>query len=189
MLGDRPLLPKATAMWLLDNTTLTFAQIGAFCDLHELEIQALADGDVHAAVRPIDPISANQVTLEEIKRCEQDSTARLQMARSNLPKALPRVRGPRYTPLTKRSDKPDAIFFLIKNYPELSDAQICKLIGTTKNTISKIRDKSHWNLKNLRTVDPVESGLCSLAEFQSALRKAQAKNPVAQPALVQEQQA
>ena len=177
MVTERPLLPKATATWLLEKTTLTFAQIGQFTGLHELEIQALADGEIHAAVRPMDPIAAGHLTLDEIKRGEADPAYVLKIAKSNLPKPLNRVKGPRYTPLTRRSEKPDAIYFLLKNHPELSDAQICKLVGTTKNTILKIRDKSYWNLKNLKGADPVEIGLCSLLEYERALEKARAKNP------------
>lgn len=171
----RPLLPKATAAWLLDNTALTFDQIGEFTGLHGLEIQALADGEVYAQIRPADPVAANQLTLDEIHRCEADPAARLTLATNTLPKALPRVKGPRYTPVTKRGEKPDAIFYLIKNYPELGDAAICKLIGTTKTTIARIRDKEHWNQKNLKSMNPVELGLCSLAEFNLALEKARAK--------------
>ena len=171
----RPLLPKATAAWLLENTALTFEQIGTFSGLHSLEIQALADGEVHAQIRPADPVAANQLTLEEIRRCEADPDARLTLVSNTLPKALPRVKGPRYTPVTKRGEKPDAIFYLIKTHPELSDAAICKLIGTTKTPIARIRDKEHWNQKNLKSINPVELGLCSLAEFNVALEKASTK--------------
>jgi hypothetical protein len=167
----RPLMPKATAAWLLDNSTLTFQQIAEFCGLHELEVQALADGEGGYAVRPLDPIAAHQITEAEIRRCEKDASLRLNMATSTLPKPKPRTKGPRYTPLTKRGEKPDAIAWLVKQHPGLSDTQISKLIGTTKGTISKIRDKSHWNMANIKPSHPVELGLCTMTELEQVVAK------------------
>jgi uncharacterized protein len=176
--APHPLMPKATAAWLLEHTTLTFQQISDFCGLHELEVQALADAEGDAIVRPLDPVAMRQLTLEEIRRCEKDEKARLQLAHSNLPKPKPRTKGPRYTPLTKRGDKPNAIAWLVKHHPELSDAQISKLIGTTKGTISKIRDKSHWNMLNIKPSHPVELGLCTLPELEQAVSRTGKPRPV-----------
>jgi len=168
-----PLMPKATAVWLVENTTLTFEQIGNFCGLHKLEIQAIADGEVAAGILGLDPLMNGQLTAEEIKRCEADSRAHLKMLRSELPQPATRTKGPRYTPVSKRADKPDAISYLIKTYPELLDAQVARLLGTTKDTIAKIRDKSHWNASNIKPRNPVLLGLCKQVDLDAALKRAQ----------------
>ncbi|WP_342236375.1 DUF1013 domain-containing protein [Inquilinus sp. OTU3971] len=176
-MNKQPLMPKATAVWLVENTSLSFDQIAAFCGLHELEIRAIADGEVAIGMVGLDPIVNGQLTQAEIDRCQADPNARLRMAVSDMPQPVARSKGPRYTPVTKRGDKPDAIAYLLKEHPELSDAQICKLIGTTKPTIQAIRDKSHWNSPNLKPRSPVMVGLCSYLELDAALTKARANLP------------
>lgn len=176
-MNKQPLMPKATAVWLVENTSLSFDQISAFCGLHELEIRAIADGEVAIGMVGLDPIVNGQLTQAEIERCQADPSARLRMAVSDMPQPVARSKGPRYTPVTKRGDKPDAIAYLLKEHPELSDAQICKLIGTTKPTIQAIRDKSHWNSPNLKPRSPVMVGLCSYLELDAALTKARANLP------------
>jgi hypothetical protein len=166
------LMPKATAVWLIDNTGLSFEQIGAFCGLHPLEVQGIADGEVAIGIVGQDPIANGQLTAEEIKRCEEDGAANLKMAKSDIPQPLTRTKGPRYTPVSKRQDKPDAVAWLIRHHPELSDAQISRLIGTTKQTIAAIRDRSHWNTANLRPRDPVLLGLCTQTDLNAAILKA-----------------
>lgn len=170
---NKPLMPKATAVWLVENTVLTFEQIAAFCGLHVLEVQAIADEEVAVGMQGIDPIANGQLTREELQRCEADSNARLEMAKSDIPQPSARGEGPRYTPVSKRQDKPDAIAWLLRYYPELSDAQIGRLIGTTKPTINQIRDRTHWNTPNLRPRSPVELGLCKQEDLNTALEKAQ----------------
>ncbi len=167
-----PLMPKATAVWLVENTTLTFDQIGMFCGLHKLEVQAIADGDVATGILGLNPTMNGQLTAEEIKRCEGDSRAHLKMTRSELPQPVVRSKGPRYTPVSKRADKPDAVAYLIKTYPELLDAQVARLLGTTKDTISKVREKSHWNATNIKPRNPVLLGLCKQADLDAALKRA-----------------
>ncbi len=167
-----PLMPKATAVWLVDNTTLTFDQIAEFCGLLPLEVQAIADGEVAPGMQGIDPTSNGQLELDEIKRCEADPTAELKMAAQTLPQPRVRTKGPRYTPISKRADKPDAIAWLLKSYPQLSDAQISRLVGTTKATIEKVRDRSHWNSPNIKPRNPVELGLCTAPELSEAVAKA-----------------
>ena len=166
-----PLMRKATAVWLLDNTTLTFKQIADFCGLHELEVNGIADGEVDSGIRGVDPIINNQITKEEIKRCEEDSSADLILFKNPAADGEKRSKGPRYTPLSKRQDKPAAIAWIVKFHPELSDGQISKLIGTTKNTIQAIRDRTHWNINNLTPTDPVILGLCKQTELEAALEK------------------
>jgi hypothetical protein len=168
-------MPKATAVWLIENTTLTFNQIASFTNLHELEIQALADGEVGSGMVGSNPILHHELTTEEIKRCEADSAARLQMLKSNLPTPKARSKGPKYTPISKRGDKPDAIAHLLKNNPELADSQIVKLIGTTKNTINAVRERTHADMVNIKAKDPVILGLCSQTELNAAIEKAQKK--------------
>ncbi len=169
-----PLMPKATAIWLVDNTILTFDQIAVFCSLHPLEVQGIADGDVAQNMAGQDPITTNQLTREEIDRCEGDATAQLQIIASDMP-APKKRKGPRYTPVSKRQDRPDAIAWLVRNHAELSDAQIGKMIGTTKPTISAIRERTHWNISNMKPTDPVTLGLCSQIELDEAILKAAAK--------------
>ena len=166
------LMPKATAVWLVDNTTLTFDQIAEFCSLHRLEVQGIADGEVAVGIQGLDPIGNSQLTREEIERCEQDPDARLQMLKLDLPEPAKRTKGPRYTPVAKRQDKPDAIAWLLRHHPELRDSQIAKLIGTTKTTIEAIRERSHWNSPNIRPRDPVLLGLCAQGELNAAVERA-----------------
>jgi len=166
------LMPKATAVWLIENTALTFLQIADFVEMTEIEIEALANEEVERGLIGHDPIRNNILTSEEIKRCEADPEARLQLKkRSDLPSIKKRSKGPRYTPVSKRGDKPDAIAFILKNYPEISDAQICKLVGTTKPTIAAIRERTHPNTANLKPRHPADLGLCSYTEFEKAYEK------------------
>lgn len=166
------LMPKATAVWLVDNSTLTFLQIGALCSLHELEVQAIANGEVAIGIVGLDPIVNGQLTKDELQRCEADPAARLEVAESDIPQPVARHKGPRYTPVSKRADKPDAIAWMVRNQPDLSDAQIGRLIGTTKPTITAVRDKTHWNSSNLQPRSPVEVGLCTHMELRDAVIKA-----------------
>lgn len=168
----KPLMPKATAVWLIENTALTFRQIGAFCNLHELEVQSIADEEVAIGMVGYDPIANGQLTREEISRCEADPAALLSMAEDRIPRPAPRTKGPRYTPVTRRGDKPDAIAWLVKQFPDLTDAQISRLIGTTKQTIQKIRERSHWNMSNITARDPVGLGLCNREDLDRELAKA-----------------
>jgi uncharacterized protein len=172
---SQPMMPKATALWMIENTGLSFKQIADFCGLHELEVQALADGDVMGGMAPLDPVQSGQVTAEEIKRGEADPESRLRMVRTENPQPMPRAKGARYTPISKRQDKPEGIAWLLKNHPELSDAQICKLLGTTKSTIAAVRDRTHWNSPNIRPRDPVDIGLCTYADFTKAVEIARAR--------------
>ena len=166
-----PLMPKATAVWLIDKTALTFGQIADFCGMHPLEVQAIADGEVAQGIVGYDPVANGQLTAEEIKRCEADSTAKLRLAASTMP-APKRLRGARYTPVAKRNDRPDAIAFLLRNYPQLTDAQIGKLLGTTKDTIEKVRGRTHWNSANIKPRDPVILGLCSQTDLNAMVAQA-----------------
>ena len=168
---EYPLMRKATAVWLLDNTTLTFRQIANFCGLHELEVSGIADGEVASGIRGIDPIINSQLTAEEIKRCEADEQLDLQLFKNPAAVGEKKSRGPKYTPLSKRQDKPAAIAWLVKFHPEITDGQISKLIGTTKNTIKAIRERTHWNINNLTPTDPVILGLCKQIELQKILDK------------------
>ncbi len=170
-----PLMPKATAVWLIDNTTLTFRQVSEFCGLHELEVSGIADGEVAIGVKGFDPIANHQLTADEIKRCEDDPKARLQLFHNPASEGETKRRGPRYTPLSKRQDRPAAIAWLVKFHPELSDGQISKLVGTTKPTIQSIRDRTHWNISSIQPVDPVALGLCKQLELDAAVAKATAK--------------
>lgn len=168
-----PLMPKATAAWLVDNTALTFDQIADFCGLHPLEIQALADGEVNAGIMGASPLLNGELTAEEIARCEKNTNARLKMTKTDLPKPRARSKGPRYTPVTKRAEKPNAIAHLIKKYPDLADVQIVRLIGSTKPTVASIRNKTHPNIATLKPVDPVSIGLCTAVELEKAVQKAE----------------
>ena len=171
-----PLMPKATAVWLVDNTGLTFEQIADFCGLHPLEVKGIADEDVAKGIKGMDPVTSGQLTREQIEAAEKNPKLRLKMA---VPKhKMPNVRqkrAPRYTPVSKRQDKPDAVFWLIRNHPEFADSDIIKLIGTTKATIAKIRERSHWNAANIKAVDPVTLGLCSQLELDMAVSRVGAK--------------
>jgi uncharacterized protein len=167
-----PLMPKATAVWLVENTSLSFDQIGEFCGLHPLEIQAIADGEVAVQMVGLDPVANGQLSLEEIERCQKDPNARLQIAKQAHPVELVKRSGPRYTPIAKRQDKPDAIAWLLKNHPELSDGQISKLVGTTKPTIAAVRDRTHWNSTNIKPRHPVALGLCTMEMLEAAVTRA-----------------
>ena len=167
-----PLMPKATAVWLVENTSLTFDQIGEFCGLHPLEVQAIADGEVAVQMQGLDPVANGQLTLEEIARAQKDPSYRLKLSAEAVPVPVVKHRGPRYTPIAKRQDKPDAIAWLLKSHPELSDGQISKLIGTTKPTIQAVRDRTHWNSPNIKPRHPVAVGLCTLAELDAAVARA-----------------
>ncbi|MDR3438007.1 cell cycle transcriptional regulator TrcR [Telmatospirillum sp.] len=163
-----PLMPKATAVWLVENTMLSFEQIAAFCGMHALEVQAIADGEVAVGIVGLDPVANGQVTREEIERCEKNDTIDLRLL--SVPDlGLQKTKGARYTPVSKRQDKPDAIAWLLKHHPELSDAQLCKLIGTTKDTIAKVRDRSHWNAANIKPRNPVTLGLCTEPDLEKAV--------------------
>jgi hypothetical protein len=170
-----PIMAKATAVWLVDNTMLTFKQIGDFCGLHELEIQGIADGEVASGIKGFDPISNNQLDQAEIERALESPSYKLILKHNPSAEGETKKRGPRYTPLSKRQDRPSAIAWLVKFHPELTDAQISKLVGTTKPTILTIRDRSHWNISNIQPVDPVALGLCKQLELDAAVRKAAEK--------------
>jgi hypothetical protein len=169
-------MPKATAVWLVDNTKLTFEQIAHFCGLHELEVQAIADGEVAIGMQGLDPVAAGQVSKEEIARCELDPDARLTISEPTVPMPKARQKGARYTPIAKRQDRPDAIAWLLRNYPELSDAQVSRLIGTTKPTITSVRDRSHRNAANIKPQSPVYLGLCSAADLEKAVAIARSRS-------------
>jgi len=166
-----PLMPKATAVWLIDNTALSFTQIGDFCGLHSLEVQGIADGEVAVGIVGHDPISNGQLTQEELDRCQGDPKARLVLSTPVADVPQPRRRGGRYTPVSRRGDRPDAIAWLIKFHPELSDAQIGKLVGTTKTTITAVRDKTHWNTQTIKPRDPVSLGICTQVELDAFVKK------------------
>lgn len=165
------LMPKATAVWLIENTMLTFRQIADFTLLTEIEVEALANEEIGRGLVGRNPIEHRELTQDEITKCEADAAARLRMAKRELPPVKTRSKGPRYTPISKRSDKPDAIAFILKNHPEITDAQICKLVGTTKPTVASVRDRSHPNTPNLRPRHPAELGLCTYQEFETAVAK------------------
>jgi uncharacterized protein len=164
-----PLMPKATAVWLVENTALSFEQIAEFCGMHPLEVQGIADGDVSGGIRGLDPVASGQLTLDEIARCEKDPKARLQILNTAKQYISKKTKGSRYTPVARRQDKPDAIAWLVKNYPTLSDAKIAKLVGTTKNTIEAVRGKTHWNSGNIKPRDPVLLGLCTQTHLDAAI--------------------
>lgn len=172
-----PLMPKATAVWLVENTGLSFEQIADFCGMHELEVQAIADGEVAVGMIGRDPVAGGELTQVEIEKGEKDAGYKLKIRIQDLPQPVARAKGPRYTPVTKRGDKPDAIAWLLKSHPELSDAQLCKLIGTTKTTIAAVRDKTHWNAANIKPRNPVLLGLCSQRELEAALEKSKKNRP------------
>jgi hypothetical protein len=171
-----PLMPKATAVWLVDNTSLTFEQIAQFCGLHVLEVKGIADGDVAHGIKGMDPISSGQLSREEIAAAEDDTTHRLKLSEPKV--EVPEVktkRGPRYTPVSRRQDRPNAILWLLKNHPELKDSQVMRLVGTTKPTILAIRERSHWNSPNLQAQDPVTLGLCTQIDLDGEVKKAAAR--------------
>ena len=163
-----PLMPKATAAWLVDNTTLTFEQIANFCQIHTLEVQAIADDEI--SILGVSPIDQGQLTKEDIDLCQEDPTRSLTLLQETSEKHR-RTPGVRYVPIAKRQDKPDAVAWMLRNYGELKDSQIIRLLGTTKNTIEKIRTRSHWNIQNIHPRDPINMGLCTQADIDSALGK------------------
>ena len=171
MTQELPLMRKATAVWLVENTSLTFTQIANFCGLHELEVQGIADGDVASGIIGQNPINSGQLTREEISRCENNSKAdlALKQSASDIIKASAKKKTGKYTPIARRSDKPDGIFYLLKYYPEITNVKIKKLIGTTDKMIDSIRNKTHWNMKNLKPRDIVLLGLCSQSQFNDVL--------------------
>ncbi len=175
-----PLMPHATASWLVDNTALSFTQIADFCGLHILEVQAMADDLASAKYTGRDPVHSGELTHEEIERGQADADYSLKMQKA--PVDVSRTKGPRYTPVSKRQDKPDGIAWILRNHPEISDAQIGRLIGTTRNTINAIRDRSHWNIANIQPKDPVTLGLCSQRELDAAVAKAAKRVAATEPA-------
>jgi hypothetical protein len=183
-MSDTPLMPKATAVWLVENTSLTFEQIADFCGLHVLEVKGIADGDVAHGIRGSDPITSGQLTREEIARAQKDPSYRLKLSRSKgfIPE-IKSKRAPKYTPVSRRHDRPNAILWLLRHHGELRDTQIMRLVGTTKTTIESIRERTHWNSANLQPQDPVALGLCSQidldAEVQKAAKRAEEERPEA----------
>ena len=180
------LMPKATAVWLVDNTALSFDQIAQFCTLHALEVKAIADGEAAQGIKGLDPVMTGQLSREEIARGEADPTHRLKLSDPKVRVPESKRRAPRYTPLSKRQDRPNAILWLVKNHPELKDAQISRLVGTTKSTIEQIRNRSHWNSANLTPMDPVTLGLCSQIDLDFEVEKAAKSLPPADPNAVTE---
>ncbi len=168
----QPLMPKATAVWLIENTALSFQQIADFCGLHLLEVQSIADDEVAIGMVGFNPVTNGQLTKEEIQRCSADPDAKLEMATPSVVIPEPKKKGPRYTPVARRQDRPDAISWMLRNFPELSDGQISRLIGTTKPTINGVRDRTHWNISNIKPRDPVSLGLCSREDLAAAIEQA-----------------
>ena len=171
---DVPLMPRATAVWLVENTTITFKQIAEFCNLHELEIKGIADGDVAKGIKAYNPILAGQLTREEIEESSKDVNRPLTLNKKVLDIKSEKKTN-KYVPLSKRQDRPEAVLWLTKNYPQLSDGQIVKLVGSTKNTVNSIRKKNYWNSSNLSPKDPVVSNLCSQIDIKNAIDKAERK--------------
>jgi uncharacterized protein len=176
------LMPKATAVWLVENTALSFKQIADFCTLHPLEVQGIADGDVAGGIKGVSPIQNGQLTRDEITRAEADENYKLKLSEPKVKVAAPKRRGPRYTPTSRRHERPNAIKWLVRNHPELKDAQIMRLVGTTKSTIESVRDGGHWNSANLTAMDPVTLGLCSQMELDMEVRKAARSAGIAEDA-------
>jgi len=177
-MSHMPLMPKATAVWLVDNTSLSFEQIADFCKLHPLEVKGIADGEVAQGIKGLDPVASGQLTREQLDAAIADPNHKLEMAEAKvrLPEAKPK-KGPRYTPVSKRQDRPNAILWLVRNHAELKDAQIMRLVGTTKSTIQSVRDRSHWNSQNLAPMDPVTLGLCSQIDLDNEVRRASKGRP------------
>ncbi|SKA34934.1 DUF1013 domain-containing protein [Consotaella salsifontis] len=184
-MAQQLLMPKATAVWLVDNTSLSFDQIAEFCTLHPLEVKAIADGESAQGIKGLDPVMTGQLTREEIARGERDTNYRLKIAPPKVRVPEAKRKGPRYTPVSKRQDRPNAILWLVRNHPELKDAQISRLVGTTKNTIEQIRERTHWNSANLTPMDPVTLGLCSQIDLDLEVEKASRDLP--QPSLAEEE--
>ncbi|MEJ1157464.1 DUF1013 domain-containing protein [Prosthecomicrobium sp. N25] len=174
---NTPLMPKATAVWLVENTGLSFDQIAAFCRLHPLEVKAIADGEAAQGIKGLDPVITGQLTREEIERVQRDPAARLKLAERKVRVPEQKRRGPRYTPVSRRQDRPNAILWLMRNHAELKDAAIMRLVGTTKTTIQQIRERTHWNAANLTPMDPVTLGLCSQLELDLEVERASKGGP------------
>jgi uncharacterized protein len=175
-MSEAPLMPKSTAVWLVENTSLTFRQIADYCHWHELEVKAIADGDVAAGIKGMDPVTAGQLTREDIQKGEADATHRLRLLTSKVEVQVKKsTAGPRYTPVSRRGDRPDAIAWLLRYHPELADTAVMKLVGTTKHTINAVRERSHWNAPNIKPVDPVSLGICTQLELDLAVQKAASK--------------
>ena len=172
------LMPKATAVWLVDNTALSFDQIAQFCKLHPLEVKAIADGEAAQGIKGLDPIATGQLSRDESARAEKDVNYKLKISEPKVRVPDSKRRGPRYTPVSKRQDRPNAILWLVRNHPELKDAQISRLVGTTKSTIEQIRDRTHWNSANLAPMDPVTLGLCSQIDLDLEVEKASKGRPL-----------
>ncbi len=168
---SHPLMPRATAVWMVDNTTLTFDQIADFCGLHPLEVQGIADGEVAVGIVGRDPVGNAELTQEDIEAGQNDAASRLKVREREIV-VQARRKGPRYTPVSKRQNRPNAIAWLVKYHPELTDAQVCKLVGTTKPTVTSVRDRTHWNTPNLKLEDPVMLGMCTQTELEEAIRTA-----------------
>ncbi|MGA4553325.1 DUF1013 domain-containing protein [Methylorubrum aminovorans] len=182
-MSQGPLMPKATAVWLVENTSLAFEQIADFCKLHPLEVKGIADGEVAAGIKGLDPITTGQLTRDEIEKAQKSPNYRLKVAVSKvkLPEVKRTTKGPRYTPLSRRQDRPNAILWLIRNHPELKDAQIIRLVGTTKATIQQIRERTHWNSASLQPMDPVTLGLCSQIDLDFEVQRAAKDRPAVLP--------
>jgi uncharacterized protein len=178
-MSQGPLMPKATAVWLVENTSLSFDQIADFCKLHPLEVKGIADGEVAAGIKGLDPVSTGQLTREEIERAQDNADYRLKVAESRvkLPEMKRTKKGPRYTPVSRRHDRPNAILWLVRNHPELKDAQIMRLVGTTKTTIQQVRERTHWNSASLAPMDPVTLGLCSQIDLDFEVQRAAKDRP------------
>ena len=178
-MSQGPLMPKATAVWLVENTSLSFEQIAEFCKLHPLEVKGIADGEVAAGIKGLDPVTTGQLTREEIERAQEDPDYRLRMAESKVkvPEMKRTKKGPRYTPVSRRHDRPNAILWLLRNHAELKDAQIMRLVGTTKTTIQQIRDRTHWNSNALQPIDPVTLGLTSQMDLDFEVQRASKDRP------------
>ncbi len=175
---DAPLMPKATAVWLVENTSLTFEQIAEFCKLHPLEVKGIADGEVAAGIKGLDPVTTGQLTREELDKAQKNPEHKLKLAaRKVVVPEIKRTKGPRYTPVSKRHDRPNAILWLTRNHPELKDAQIIRLVGTTKATIAQIRERTHWNSAQLQPVDPVSLGLCTQIDLDFEVGRAAKSRP------------
>src|SRR4051812_8069017 len=183
-MSQGPLMPKATAVWLVENTSLSFDQIADFCKLHPLEVKGIADGEVAAGIKGSDPITTGQLTRDEIEKAQKDPNHRLRLAESRvkLPEQRRTKKGPRYTPVSRRHDRPNAILWLVRNHPELKDAQIIRLVGTTKTTIQQIRERTHWNSASLQPMDPVTLGLCSQIDLDFEVQRAAKDRPQTEPA-------
>jgi uncharacterized protein len=174
-----PLMPKATAVWLVENTALSFDQIAQFCNLHTLEVKAIADGDAAQGIKGLDPVLTGQLTREQIEDAEKNPNARLKLSDPKVRLPQPKSKkGPRYTPVSRRQDRPNAILWLVRNHPELKDSQIMRLVGTTKSTIQAIRERTHWNAPNLQPMDPVTLGLCSQIDLDLEVQRAAKEKPV-----------